>query len=129
MSPSASRALPLPIALPDRQRGDRCCGRETRPAIGVKAAEQLAADMALLGHPVRIQLLDVLARNEGRVCVCDLEAAVPVKQPTVSHHLRLLREAGIVGSEKQGLWAYYHIHRDALDAVRDRIAERLAALG
>ena len=54
----------------------------------------------------------MLARNEGRVCVCDLEAAVPVKQPTVSHHLRILRDAGLVESEKSGQWVYYHLRRD-----------------
>jgi ArsR family transcriptional regulator, arsenate/arsenite/antimonite-responsive transcriptional repressor len=122
-----ARPLAL-LASSPRSRGTRCCDREARPAIGSAAAAQLAEDMALLGHPVRIQLLDVLARNEGRVCVCDLEAAVPVKQPTVSHHLKILRDAGLVGSEKQGLWAYYFVHRAALDAVRGRIAERLAAL-
>jgi len=70
----------------------------------------------------------VLVRKEGQVCVCDLEAAVPVKQPTVSHHLRLLREAGLIHSERQGLYAYYHVDRKALGALRDRIASRLATL-
>jgi ArsR family transcriptional regulator, arsenate/arsenite/antimonite-responsive transcriptional repressor len=126
--PDVSRPLTLLAASP-RARGSRCCDRQARPAVSATAAGQLAEDMALLGHPVRLQLLDVLARNEGRVCVCDLEAAVPVKQPTVSHHLKILREAGIVGSEKQGLWAFYFVNRPALDAVRGRIAERLDALG
>ena len=122
--------MPRTLTLaPERPRGARCCDREARPSIDTREAERLADDMMLLGHPVRIQLLDVLARNEGRVCVCDLEAAVPVKQPTVSHHLKILREAGIVGSERQGLWAYYFVRRQALDEVRARIAERLAALG
>lgn len=71
----------------------------------------------------------MLARAAGRVCVCDLEAAVPVKQPTVSHHLRLLREAGLVDFEKQGLWAYYFVHRDKLNALRERIARGLAVIG
>ena len=55
------------------------------------------------------------------MCVCDLEAAVPVKQPTVSHHLRLLREAGLVESERVGIWAYYHVRRDALNELQARI--------
>jgi ArsR family transcriptional regulator len=77
---------------------------------------------------VRLQILGVLLRNEGKVCVCDLEAAVPVKQPTVSHHLKLLRQAGLIDSERQGLWAYYYVKRDALDTLRARIAERLELL-
>jgi ArsR family transcriptional regulator len=88
----------------------------------------MAESFDLLAHPVRLQLLDVLARNEGRVCVCDLEAAVPVKQPTVSHHLRLLREAGIVESEKVGQWVYYRIRREPARDLRQRIAAVLATL-
>lgn len=114
--------------MTERARGERCCGAETRPKLSDAAARQATTDLEILAHPVRLQLLDVLARNEGRVCVCDLEAAVPVKQPTVSHHLRLLREAGLIDSEKQGLWAYYFVNRKALDALRGRITTRLSAL-
>jgi ArsR family transcriptional regulator len=112
----------------ERKVGDRCCDRSARPRIGEREAQRLADDFAILSHPIRLQLLDVLARNEGRVCVCDLEASVSVKQPTVSHHLRLLREAGLVESEKIGLWVYYRVNRDALEAVRSRIAGELDAL-
>jgi ArsR family transcriptional regulator len=59
---------------------------------------------------------------------CDLEAAVPVKQPTVSHHLRLLREAGLVASEKVGQWVYYRVERANLDALRRRIGAALDSL-
>jgi ArsR family transcriptional regulator len=102
-----------------------------KPSIRTAEANQLTADLLALAHPVRLQLLDVLARNEGRVCVCvcDLQAAVPVKQPTVSHHLRLLREAGLVSSEREGLWVYYRVQRDAIAALRSRIAAGLGALG
>jgi ArsR family transcriptional regulator len=75
-----------------------------------------------------LQLLDILARHEGQVCVCDLEAAVPVRQPTVSHHLRLLREAGLVDFERRGLWAYYFVRRDALAALRARLTTLLDSL-
>jgi ArsR family transcriptional regulator len=115
--------------LNERVKGDRCCGSETRPKLSFAAAQQATADLEILAHPVRLQLLDVLARNEGQVCVCDLEAAVPVKQPTVSHHLRLLREAGLIDFEKQGLWAYYFVNRRELVALRARIAARLDSLG
>jgi len=82
-----------------------------------------------LAHPVRLQILDLLARHAGQVCVCDLEGALPIKQPTVSHHLRLLREAGLIDSERHGLWAYYFVKRDALAALRARIAGQLASWG
>ena len=93
------------------------------------AATRATADLEILAHPIRMQLLDVLVRKEGHVCVCDLEAAVPVKQPTVSHHLRLLRDAGLVHSERQGLYAYYRVDKEKLNALRNRITSRLAALG
>lgn len=115
--------------LKDGRAGEGCCDAGVAPGMSIAEAQRLVADLGVLAHPVRLQLLDVLARHEGDVCVCDLEAAVPVKQPTVSHHLRLLREAGLVHSERQGLWAYYHVNRDALAALRARIAGGLDSLG
>lgn len=112
----------------DRKLGDRCCDNGARPRTSLRDAERTADEMQLLAHPIRLQLLDILVRNEGRVCVCDLEAAVPVKQPTVSHHLRILREAGLVESEKVGQWVYYRVRRDTLTATRDRIVRQLSTL-
>jgi ArsR family transcriptional regulator len=85
--------------------------------------------LALLAHPIRLQILDILARKEGEVCVCDLDEALPVKQPTISHHLRLLREAGIVDCHTRSLWAYYFIRPRALRDLRTRIARELERLG
>ena len=112
----------------DRRRGERCCDPAAKPTVRTADAERLTADLTILAHPVRLQLLDVLLHHEGRVCVCDLEAAVPVKQPTVSHHLRLLRAAGLVTSERDGLWAYYRVRREALTALRSRIEAGLGGL-
>ena len=113
----------------ERPRGARCCGEGTLSSLSTQEAGRLAGDLQVLAHPVRLQLLDILARNEGQVCVCDLEAALPVKQPTVSHHLKLLREAGLVDFERHGLWAYYFLKRDALAAMRARVAALLDSLG
>lgn len=106
----------------------RCCGDGLLPRLSTQEARRLAGDLQILGHPIRLQLLDILARHEGQVCVCDLEAAVPVRQPTVSHHLRLLREAGLVDFERRGLWAYYFVRRDALAALRARLTTLLDSL-
>ena len=125
MKPSKA-AVPIRT---DRRRGERCCHPAAKPTVRTAAAERLTADLSILAHPVRLQLLDVLLHNEGRVCVCDLEAAVPVKQPTVSHHLRLLRAAGLVTSERVGLWAHYRVRREALAALRVRIEGGLEELG
>ena len=124
-----ARALPQLPQPASRKPGERCCDADARPSMTMAEAGRVTSDLEILAHPIRLQLLDVLARKEGTVCVCDLEAAVPVKQPTVSHHLRLLREAGLVHSELQGLYAYYRVDRGALGALRARITERLAALG
>ncbi len=90
--------------------------------------QSLGAAFDILAHPVRLQLLEVLARKEGRVCVCDLESAVSVKQPTVSHHLKLLRSAGLVECTREGRWAYYWIKRDKLIDLHRKIDGYLQAL-
>lgn len=118
--------MPRTLDTLERKPGYRCCDPQSRPTTTFAQAERLAADFEILSHPVRLQLIDVLERNEGRVCVCDLEAAVPVKQPTVSHHLRLLREAGLVTSERAGVWVYYKIDRAEFAALRERIASGLS---
>ena len=70
-----------------------------------------------LGDPIRLQLVDVLRKHAGKVCVCELTPLFDVGQPTVSHHLKVLREAGIVDSERRGLWAYYYVRPEALEEV------------
>jgi ArsR family transcriptional regulator, arsenate/arsenite/antimonite-responsive transcriptional repressor len=111
-----------------RQVGQRCCGPAADAALGYDEAQDLTTDLELLGHPVRLRLLGVLAASAEPVCVCDLELAVPVKQPTVSHHLKLLRAAGLVTAEKRGLWVYYQLRRAELDLLRHRIAAALGRL-
>ena len=128
METSVNSRAALPTLEP-RRIGERCCDSDVQSSMSMAEATRATEDLAILAHPVRMQLLDVLSRKEGMVCVCDLESAVPVKQPTVSHHLRLLREAGLIHAEKQGLYAYYRVDRDVLDALRVRITQRLAAFG
>ncbi len=67
-----------------------------------------------LGDPIRLQVVDVLRRHAGQVCVCELVPLFDVGQSTLSHHLKKLREAGIVDAERRGLWAYYYVRPDAL---------------
>ena len=115
------------VELQERSRGTRCCTPDAGPQLEPEAAQQLASDHQILSHPIRLQILDILTRHGGQVCVCDIEAAVPVKQPTVSHHLRLLREARLIDVERHGLWAYYYVNAEALAALRERITAQLAA--
>jgi ArsR family transcriptional regulator, arsenate/arsenite/antimonite-responsive transcriptional repressor len=100
-----------------RPAGERCCEPVVYPDIERREAERMAAVARALGDPVRVQLVDVLRKHAGAVCVCELVPLFDVSQPTVSHHLKVLREAGIVGSERRGLWAYYYVIPDALKGL------------
>ena len=94
--------------------GEPCCEPVVYPEIQRAHAERMSAVAKALGDPVRMQLVDDLPKHAGNVCVCDLVPLFDLSQPTVSHHLKKLREAGIVGSERQGLWAYYYVKPEAL---------------
>ena len=94
---------------------DRRPPRASNPTAPLPLTVAAQADVAkALGDPIRLQLLDALRRRAGKVCVCELVPLFDVSQPTVSHHLKVLRQAGIVGSEREGLWAYYYVIPDAL---------------
>ena len=97
-----------------RPAGERCCEPVVYPDVERDEAIRMAEVAKALADPVRIQLVDVLRKHAGKVCVCELVPLFDLSQPTVSHHLKVLRQAGIVGSERQGLWAYYYVIPDAL---------------
>jgi ArsR family transcriptional regulator len=100
-----------------RPAGERCCEPVVYPDVERAQAVRMAHVAKALGDPVRLQLIDVLRKHAGKVCVCELVPLFDLSQPTVSHHLKVLREAGIVGSERQGLWAYYFVVPDALEEL------------
>src|SRR6201993_3894924 len=100
-----------------RPAGERCCEPVVYPDVERDEAVRMAAVAKALGDPVRLQLVDVLRKHAGKVCVCELVPLFDLSQPTVSHHLKVLREAGIVGAERQGLWAYYFVIPEALEEL------------
>ena len=100
-----------------RPAGEPCCEPVVYPDVEREHATRMAEVAKALGDPVRLQLVDVLQKHAGKVCVCELVPLFDLAQPTVSHHLKVLREAGIVGSERQGLWAYYYVVPDALEEL------------
>lgn len=124
----AAMAKTSELQTRERKRGTRCCENLQELQLDFGQAEQISMGLQALAHPVRLQILDILSRHEGKVCVCDLEEALPVKQPTISHHLKLLRDAGLIDCERQGLWAYYFIKRDVLRALGTRITQGLKVL-
>jgi len=86
--------------------------------IDEAAAAGLAQVFKALGDPVRLRLVSLIgARDGGEVCVCDLTSAFDLSQPTISHHLKVLREAGLIDSERRGTWVYYRLVPAALDRM------------
>jgi ArsR family transcriptional regulator, arsenate/arsenite/antimonite-responsive transcriptional repressor len=110
----------VPLDLePKRKRpaGERCCDPVVYPDVERHQAERMTVLAKAIADPVRLQLIDVLRKHAGKVCVCELVPLFDLSQPTVSHHLKVLRDAGIVDSERQGLWAYYYVVPGALDEL------------
>jgi ArsR family transcriptional regulator, arsenate/arsenite/antimonite-responsive transcriptional repressor len=113
-----------------REQG-QCCGFPRKSLrLDDKKSSRLARLFKALGDPARLQILDILAQREGEVCVCDFEGTVGLpdgatgdrpKQPTVSHHLRVLRECGLIDSRKRGQWVYYFLKVEGLRELRECI--------
>ena len=93
-----------------------CCGPETEP-LAVHERDQLAAQFKALADPTRVAIINSLSATE-EVCVCNLTQAFELSQPTISHHLKVLREAGLVESSRRGTWAYYRLVPESIDALR-----------
>lgn len=93
-----------------------CCGPDT-PTMAAEAAEELARTFRALADPTRVAIVNRLASG-NTVCVCDLTAAFELSQPTVSHHLRILRDAGLVEAERRGTFAYYRLVPAAIEELR-----------
>jgi len=92
-----------------------CCSPLTREPLSANAAERIAPLVKAIADPVRLRLLSLVASHaDGEACVCDLNDAFDLSQPTISHHLKLLHEAGLVDREKRGVWVYYRINTGAL---------------
>jgi ArsR family transcriptional regulator, arsenate/arsenite/antimonite-responsive transcriptional repressor len=110
----------MPKQLPVLQPTSTCCPPLVAAPLSKEAAGDLAPMFKALGDPVRLRLLSLIASAGSEACVCDLSDVFDLTQPTISHHLKVLREAGLVTSERRGTWVYYRLHPEALT--------RLAAL-
>jgi ArsR family transcriptional regulator, arsenate/arsenite/antimonite-responsive transcriptional repressor len=100
-----------------------CCAPVTGGALDAATAERLARVFKALGDPTRVRLLSLIAAADGaEACVCDLTAPVSLSQPTVSHHMKQLVDAGLVTREQRGKWAYFRIVPEALRAVSESLA-------
>ncbi len=117
MSPAATTKL---TTIPVRVKG---CSQPVAAPLPAAKADELAAVYKALGDPTRIQMLHILATATEPVCVCDFTAAFDLGQPTISHHLATLREAGIVTSFKRGIWAFYRLNPAMSAAARAAVAQ------
>jgi ArsR family transcriptional regulator len=92
-----------------------CCSPVTRDPLSAEQAERIVPLVKALADPVRLRLLSLVASHaDGEACVCDLNDAFDLSQPTISHHLKLLHEAGLLDRDKRGVWVYYRLNNAAL---------------
>ena len=98
-----------------------CCGPAT-PPLPAPAREELAERFRALADPTRVAIVNRLAAAE-EVCVCDLTASFELSQPTISHHLRILREAGLVAASRRGTWAYYRLVPETVRSLREALGQ------
>jgi ArsR family transcriptional regulator, arsenate/arsenite/antimonite-responsive transcriptional repressor len=116
MSENGCMPTPLPVIQPDELAA--CCAPVTAGVVSDDAAETLARMFKALGDPTRVKLLSMIAAApDGEACICDMTEPVGLSQPTVSHHMRQLVEAGLATREQRGKWAYYRVAPDVLRAL------------
>ena len=95
-----------------------CCSPLSREPLSQDAADRIAPLLKALADPVRLRLMSLVASHEGgEACVCDLNDAFELSQPTISHHLKVLHEAGLLDRDKRGVWVYYRASGAALDGL------------
>ena len=112
--------MSVDLTLSPKQKrpvGEPCCEPVVYPDVDRERAERMAALAKALGDPVRLQLVDVLRKHAGKVCVCELLPLFDLSQSTISHHLKILREAGVVDSERHGLWSFYYVKPEATEEL------------
>lgn len=112
-------ATQIPVLASDL---GRCCTSVTGGALDAAAAERLAKMFKALADPTRVRLVSLIAAQPGReACICDLTEPVGLSQPTVSHHMKQLVEAGLVTREQRGKWAYFAIEPATLEVLSDAL--------
>lgn len=110
----------LPVPAPDWVQ---CCAPITREPLSAEAAQQLATVLKAIAEPTRLRLLSLVAAHpDGEACICDLTDPVDLSQPTVSHHMKVLVEAGLLTREQRGKWAFYRLVPGAFDALAQLLA-------
>jgi ArsR family transcriptional regulator, arsenate/arsenite/antimonite-responsive transcriptional repressor len=106
-----------------------CCAPLVCEPLDAAEADELAPLFKAIGDPVRLRLLSLIACHEGgEACVCELTAAFELTDPTISHHLKVLRRAGLIDSERRGTWVYYWVNPDVLARLSALLGPRPSAV-
>jgi ArsR family transcriptional regulator len=117
--------MPKSLTVLDLTDPAACCAPLSAEPLSQAQAEQVAPLLKALGDPVRLRLMSLIASHPGgEACVCDLNDAFELSQPTISHHLKVLHEAGLVDRDKRGVWAYYKVRTEALASLGALIGDR-----
>jgi len=112
------RRMPKSLTVLDPAGPAGCCPPLAAEPLSAEQAAQVAPLLKALAEPVRLRLISLIASHPGgEACVCDLNDAFDLSQPTVSHHLRVLHEAGLVDRDKRGVWVYYRARTEALASL------------
>jgi ArsR family transcriptional regulator, arsenate/arsenite/antimonite-responsive transcriptional repressor len=111
-----------PTSTIDAQAPEQCCPSVLAAPLDAAEAAELSSGFSALSDPVRLRVLSILATSsEGEVCVCDFVGPLGKSQPTISHHLKILSEAGLVQGDRRGKWVWYSLNRDRLAGLRAAI--------
>jgi ArsR family transcriptional regulator len=116
------RRMTIPLTVLSPADTVACCSPLSAGPLSAGQAEQVAPLLKALADPVRLRLMSLIASHPGgEACVCDLNDAFDLSQPTISHHLKLLHEAGLLDRDKRGVWVYYRARTDALASLGNLI--------
>jgi ArsR family transcriptional regulator, arsenate/arsenite/antimonite-responsive transcriptional repressor len=108
--------MSLPLISPAETAA--CCAPLTAQPLSLEQAEQVAPLLKALADPVRLRLMSLVASHQGgEACICDLTGAFELSQPTISHHMKVLHDAGLVDRDKRGVWVYYRVRPRALASL------------
>jgi ArsR family transcriptional regulator len=110
--------MSIPLAVLTPADTAACCSPLTSQPLTAEQAGQVAPLLKALADPVRLRLMSLVASHEGgEACICDLNDAFDLSQPTISHHMKVLHDAGLVDRDKRGVWVYYRVRTQALASL------------
>lgn len=104
-----------------------CCAPVARTTLKTEQAAKIAEVFAALADPNRLAIINLLAESEGEVCVCDITGSFKLGQPTISHHLRILKEARLATADKRGIWVYYSLVKNRAEDLKSMVDQLLSA--